>query len=160
MTRDRSAGVEDEARGGPSGRGPDSEEIESLRAENLRLRSAGEKRAGQRDAEVLHAHLGEAMAERDALRRQLERLLDERRREQLEHTATVAELQTQLSRASLAQPEAAQEASTISPARDEQLRFQALRQHLLEIHQREDHERKQKQLIPRLSRLWSRTGPR
>ena len=52
------------------------------------------------------------------------------------------------------------ERATISPARDEQLRFQALRQHLLDIHQREDQERKQKQLIPRLSRLWSRTGPR
>ncbi len=163
LARDRSAGIEDEARGGPARRGPDSEELESLLAENLRLKAACEKQAGRPDALALEAGLTESLKERDALRRQLERLQDEQRSEQLEHAATVADLQTQLSRASLARPEppeAAQEAATISPAPDERLRFQALRQHLLDIHQQELQERKQKQLIPRLSRLWSRTGPR
>jgi hypothetical protein len=147
---DRSTGVADEATPVPAGRGPDAEELESLRAENLRLRAACEEQA-------------EATAQRDALRSELDRLLDERRREQFEHAATVAEMQTRFSRASLARPEpseAAQGAPTISPAREEQLRFQALRQHLLDVHKQEEQERRQRQLIPRLSRLWSRTGPR
>jgi hypothetical protein len=163
LGRDRSAGVEDEATRVPAGRGPDSEELESLRADKPRLRAGCEEQAGRPDAEALAARLAESMAQRDALRSQLDRLLDERRREQLEHAATVAELQTRLSRASLVRPEppeAAEGAPTISPARDEQLRFQALREHLIEIHQREQQERRQRQLIPRLSRLWSRTGPR
>jgi hypothetical protein len=163
LAGERSAGVEDEARLVPADRGPNSEELESLRAENQRLRAAFAKQAGRPDAEALDARLLEATKERDALRQQLERLQDEQRREQLEHAATIAELQTQLSRASLARaepPEAAQGASTISPVREEQLWFQALRQHLLDIHEREEQERKQKQLIPRLSRLWSRTGQR
>ncbi len=163
LARGRPAGAGDEAGRPPAGRGPDSDELESLRAENLRLRAACAEHAGRSDAEALDARLAETIEQRDGLRRQLERLQDEQRREQLEHAATVADLQAQLSRASLAVHDPAgtvEGASSIPHARDEQLRFQALRQHLLDIHQREEQERKQKQLIPRLSRLWSRTGPR
>lgn len=158
LSGNRPADDQDEATQAPT-----SVEIESLRAENLRLRAACEEQAGRSVSESLDARLTETIQERDELRRQLERLQDERRREDLEHAATVAELQARLSRASLARPEPSgelEEPTPISPARDEQLRFQALRQHLIEIHEREEQERKQKQLIPRLSRLWSRTGPR
>jgi hypothetical protein len=163
IARLRAALAGDEARRVPAGRGPDSEELESLRAENMQLRAACGQQDGRPDAEALAARLAESMAQRDALRSQLDRLLDERRREQLEHAATVAELQTRLSRASLARPESPESApgeATVSPARDEQLRFQALRQHLLDIHRQEEQERRQRHLIPRLSRLWGRTGPR
>lgn len=161
--REALAGGRPAGAGETAGQGPDLEELESLRAENLRLRAACAGHAGLPDAEALDARLAEATEQRDGLRRELERLQDERRREQLEHAATVAELQAQVSRASLAAhnpPGTVEGASSIPHARDEQLRFQALRQHLLEIHQREEQERKQKQLIPRLSRLWNRTGPR
>jgi hypothetical protein len=161
------AGGEGDGERSAAGRVPDSEVIEALRSENLRLRAAWEELARRPAAEAPEARdarLAEAMEERDALRRQLEQIQDERRREQLEHGATLADLQAQLSRASLARaeppPEAAQETETVPRARDEQLRFQALRQHLLDIHQQEAQDRKQKQLIPRLSRLWSRTSPR
>jgi hypothetical protein len=155
----------DSERAAPDSR-PDSEVIEALRSENLRLRAACEglaKRSTIEPPESWEAKLAESLKERDALRRQVEQIQDERRREQLEHRAALAELQAQLSRVSLARPEppeAVQGAETIPHARDEQLRFQALRQHLLDIHQQEAAERKQKQLIPRLSRLWGRTGPR
>ena len=75
----------------------------------------------------------------------------------------MAELQARLSQASLTHaqgppPERAPEG--ISPERDIELRVRALRQHLLEVDQREKEERRQKHLVSRLSRLWSRTGPR
>ena len=101
------------------------------------------------DLAALERTLQQRLAEVEEARRQL-RAEAERQREEWS--------------ASLARPEppprAVAEAETIPRERDERLRFQALRQHLLDIHQREEQERKQKQLIPRLSRLWSRTGPR
>jgi hypothetical protein len=142
----------------------DSAVIEGLRSENLRLRAVCEeltKRLDTGPAETWEAQRDEVLKERDALCRQLLQIQDDRRREQLELRATVVELQGQLSRASLARPEQ-QSVGTgkDSNERDAELRIHALRQHLREVHQREEEERKQKQLIPRLSRLWSRTGPR
>lgn len=155
-----------EGRAAP-GLGPDPAAIDALRSENLRLRAALQElaeRGASAPSEPRDDRLAELQRECDALRRQLEQIRDERRREQLEHGAIVAELQAQLSRASLARPEpppqAPSEAEAASRARDEQLRFQALRQHLLDIHNQEEEEQRQKQLIPRLSRLWRRTGPR
>jgi uncharacterized small protein (DUF1192 family) len=156
--------------GRPSGpcAGPESDLVEALRAENLRLRAAWEewsRRPTSEPSETGAAHLAEVVKERDALRLQLEQVQDERRREQHEHTATLAELHAQLSRAALARPaepppQPAQGAEGPSRDRDVELRFRALRQHLLEIHQQEAEERKKKQIITRLSRLWNRTGPR
>jgi hypothetical protein len=164
-TDESAVGEGDEGRATPEG-GPDSEAIDALRSENLRLRAALQElaeRSAAGPSEARDDRFAETQQERDALRRQLEQIRDEQRREHLEHRAIVAELQGQLSRALLARPEpptqAASDAETTSRARDEQLRFQALRQHLLDIHQQEK-ERKQNQLIPRLSRLWRRTGPR
>ena len=72
-------------------------------------------------SESLEAKLAETLNERDQLRRQLEQIQDERKREQLEHEANVAELQAQLSQASLAQSGAAATAKTrrhLAPSRD------------------------------------------
>ena len=152
--------------GEPAASGPvaDPAVIEGLRSENLRLRAACEeltKRLDTEPAETWEAQRDEMLKERDALHRQLLQIQDDRRREQLELRATVVELQAQLSRASLARPEQQPtETGKDSRDRDAELRIHALRQHLREVHQQEEEERKQKQLIPRLSRLWSRTGPR
>src|SRR5262249_9042899 len=112
---------------------PDSEMIEALRSENLRLRAAWEELANRPTDEAPgtpDSRLAEVLEEQDRLHRQLEQIQDERRRELHEHRATVAEMQAQLSRASLVPTEppteAGHETKTISSVRDEQLRFQAL----------------------------------
>jgi len=162
-----------EASGAPDGRvtqgaGPDAGAVEALQNENLRLRAAWqdlvERSAAAADrTESLDAKLAETEKERHQLNRQLEQLQDETKRERLEHEATVAELEARLSQASLAPPPgplAAKSPEGISPELDIELRLRAMRQHLLEIDQREKEERSQKHLVARLSRLWSRTGPR
>jgi chromosome segregation ATPase len=146
---------------------PDANVVEALQAENLRLRAAWQELVERSSAadrsESLDAQLAETLNEQHQLRRQLEQIQDERKRERLEYQANVAELQTQLSQASLIEPEgppSVQGPEGISPNQDIELRLRALRQHLLETDQREKEERRQKHLISRLSRLWSRTGPR
>jgi DNA repair exonuclease SbcCD ATPase subunit len=160
------------ARGAHDGRvtpgpGPDANVVEALQAENLRLRAAWQElveRASAADrSESLDAKLAETLNEQHQLRRQLEQIQDERKRERLENEANVAELQARLSQASLIQPAgppSEKGPEGISADQDIQLRFRALRQHLVECDQREKEERGQKHLISRLSRLWGRTGPR
>jgi hypothetical protein len=171
VTRDQVANSS-EASAGPDARstqgsGPDADVAAALRAENLRLRAAWqelvERNAPADRSESWDAELAETLKEREQLRRQLEQVQDERKRERLEHEATVAELHARLSQASLTPPQGPPPEKSpegISPALDVELRFRALRQHLLEIDQREKEERRQKHLITRMSRLWSRTGPR
>ncbi|MFI5457479.1 MAG: hypothetical protein ACHRXM_18710 [Isosphaerales bacterium] len=147
------------------GSGPDVQVVKALQEENLRLRARQDivERTAAENSNALHSRLGEVQNERDERARQLEQVHDERRRERLEYETTVAELRTRLSEASLVQPEA-----TLSVKQPEchvrdmepDLRVRALRQHLLEIHQREEEDRRQRSLTGRLSRLWSRTGPR
>jgi hypothetical protein len=149
------------------GSGPDANALEVLQAENLRLRAAWqelvERTSSVDRSQSLEVKLAETLNEQDQLRRQLEQVQDERKREHLEHQANVAELQSQLSQASLIQSAAPpQEKSPegITPGQEIELRLRALRQHLLETDQLEKEERRQKRLVSRLSRLWSRTGPR
>jgi hypothetical protein len=147
--------------------GLDSTGVEALQAENVRLRAAWqelvERTAAAARSESLEVELAEALNERNQFRRQLEQIQDDMKRERLESEATVAELQARLSQASLAHPQGPppeQRSEGISSALDIDLRVRALRQHLLEVDQREKEEKRQKHLINRLSRLWSRTGPR
>jgi len=147
--------------------GLDSKGVEALQAENLRLRAAWqelvERTAAAAGSESLDAKLAEALNERNQFRRRLEQIQDEMKRERLEYKATVAELQARLSQASLTQPQgppSEKRPEGISSELDIELRVRALRQHLVEVDQREKEERRQKHLINRLSRLWSRTGPR
>jgi hypothetical protein len=150
---------------GPS---PDTNVVEALTAENLRLRAAWQElveRVSAADrSESLEAKLAGTLNEQQQLRRRLEQIEDERNRERLEHAAKVGELQARLSEASLIRPEGpppeTRRPEGISTELDVELRFRALRQNLLEIDQRAKEERRQKHLITRLSRLWSRTGPR
>jgi hypothetical protein len=146
---------------------PDANVVEALEAENLRLRAAWqelvERTAAADRSESLDAKLAETLNEQQKLRRQLEQIQDEGKRERLEYQANVAELEAQLSQASLIKPEGPRPEKGpegISPEQDIELRFRVLRQHLAETDQREKEERRQKRLISRLSRLWSRTGPR
>jgi hypothetical protein len=148
--------------------GDATQQLEDLRAENRWLRIALEESKKPHESgppAAPDSRLAEALAERDDIRRQLERIEDERRRERHEHTAALVELQAQLSRAALARPDEGKPPVREAPERNTgdrevDLRIRALREHLLEIHQREADARKQKQLLTRLSRLWNRTGPR
>ena len=148
--------------------GPDSSVVEAISAENLRLRAAWQElvertTAATEHSEAVDARLAEALQDRNQYRRQLEQIEDERKKERLEHQATVAELQTRLSQAALRKPDeppAEKKAEGISSELDIELRVRALRHHFQEVHEREKEERRQKQLTSRLSRLWSRTGPR
>jgi hypothetical protein len=146
---------------------PDAGLVETLQAENRRLRAAWrelmQKTAAAERSEALDAKLTETLKERDELRRQLEQIQDARRRERLEHEAAVAELQARLSHAALARPEELppdQRVEGLPRELDVDLRIRALRQHLVEMDQNEKEERNQKRLVARLSRLWNRTGPR
>jgi hypothetical protein len=132
------------------GAGAQAEAIEALQSENLGLRSALEelrREGGQAErSETLDVRLAETLAERDTLRSQVARLRDEMARERLEHQAALAELQSRLTRASLARPEdppraAGAPANGHARALDADLRIRELRHHLLEIHQREEEER-------------------
>jgi uncharacterized small protein (DUF1192 family) len=146
----------------------DATVVEALQAENLRLRAAWQEQRERASAAAarsvaMETKLVQSLAEQHQLRNQLEQIEDERKRERLEHEANVAELQARLSQTALARPQERppeKGAEAVSPERDIELRVRALRQHLVEIDEREKEERRQKQLITRLSRLWSRTGPR
>jgi predicted nuclease with TOPRIM domain len=149
------------------GAGPDANMVEALQAENLRLRAAWQElvqRSAAADrSESLDAKLAETLNEQHQLRRQLEQVQDEMKRERLLYQANVAELKSQLSQAALIQPTvppSEKEPEGISPGQEIELRLRALRQHLMETDQLEKEERRQKRLVNRLSRLWSRTGPR
>ena len=150
--------------------GVDASVVEALQAENLRLRAAWQELADRAPAAAqsaaLEAKLAETLNDRHQLRRKLEQVEDEKKRERLEHEATVAELRSRLSEMSQSPPPATQPQSKPAGSaheRDLDLRVRALRQHLQEIEERdrlEREERRQKNLVVRLSRLWSRTSPR
>jgi hypothetical protein len=166
------AAVTSEARGDHDDRvtekgGPTADLLEMLQAENCRLKAAWQElveRASADDrCDLLESKLAESASARQQLRCQLEQIQDRSKRERLEYEATVAELRAQLTQASLHQAQGLPRDTTvegISPALDIDLRIRALRQNLLEVDEREKEERRQKRLISRLSRLWSRTGPR
>lgn len=170
------AGASSEQAG--AGDAVDSGVVEALQAENSRLRAAWqelvERTAAVEDSQSAEAKLAESQRECVELRRRIEQIEDDRKREQLEHEAKAAELHARISQAPQTQAQAqtqtqTQEAPGEKKAdgqpreRDLDLRIRALREHLQEIEERERserEERRQKNLIVRLSRLWSRTGPR
>jgi hypothetical protein len=153
-----------------SGRAVDSGVLEALQSENLRLRAAWqelvERAASAEHSESLDARLAECLNERNQLRRKLEQVEDERKRDRREHNAAVMELQSRLTAASHAAahpPPPERHAEAGGRERDLDLRVRALRQHLQEIEEQERterEERRQKNLVVRLSKLWSRTSPR
>jgi hypothetical protein len=175
---DRLQGTLDQARTSPAAledldsrigndQGPGIEAVKALQLENDRLRAQWqemvERTAAADRAESLEAKLADTLNERHQFQRQLEQIQDQARRERLEYETTVAELNTRLSQAALNQcqgPTAESTPDRVSSALEIDLRVRALRQHLLEVDQREKEERHQRRLTTRLSRLWSRTGPR
>lgn len=99
-------------------------------------------------------------------RTQLSQVQDDRQRERREFEAEIASLRSQLSRASLVQGQAAPvetrevKGGDDSIALEVDMRIRAFRQHLQEIHNHESETKNQNRLNLRLSRLWSRTGPK
>jgi len=158
------AAAADDGQAHPRSR-PDAGVVEALQQENLRLRARQEivERTAATNSDALNSRLGELQNERAELLRQLDQVKDERKREGLEHEATLAELRTRLSQASLVHPQASRpipQPEEHTGELEPDLRIRALRQHLLEIHQRDEDVRRKRSLTTRLSQLWSRTSPR
>ena len=108
-----------------------------------------ERTAAADRSESLEAKLAETLNERHQLRRRLEQIQDEAKRERLEYETTVAELNARLSQASLIDsqgPTADNTPERISPELEIELRIRALRQNLIEVDEREKEERHQKRL--------------
>jgi uncharacterized small protein (DUF1192 family) len=146
----------------------DAAAIGILESENQRLRQLcqnleetikSEAQSLREAMEVRRCELEEARRERDLLR-------DERDRERREYEVAVASLRSQNSRAALAAHESEVHAtgsdtrSDMSSALEADIRIREFRQHLKEIHCHEAEARNHNRLGARLSRLWSRTGPR
>ena len=122
----------------------------TVKSETRSLRDAVE--AGRRELE-------EVRKERDCVQ-------DERDRERREYEIAIASLRSQSSRAALRAYESEahvtrpETTDTVSSALEADLRIREFRQHLKEIHNHEAEARSHNRLGARLSRLWTRTGPK
>ena len=122
----------------------------TVKSETRSLRDAVE--AGRRELE-------EVRKERDCVQ-------DERDRERREYEIAIASLRSQSSRAALRAHESEahvtrpETTDTVSSALEADLRIREFRQHLKEIHNHEAEARSHNRLGARLSRLWTRTGPK
>jgi hypothetical protein len=146
--------------------------VETLQAENVRLRSVCqelmERAAAAADrAESLNARMSVAVDEQNQLRRQLEQIEDERKCERLEYAANMADLQSQLAHTSLIQPVEPASPEVLEAIRpdldpndglDPDVCIRSLRRELIDV-QRQKQARRDKRLVNRIARLWSRTGP-
>ncbi len=139
-----------------------------LESENERLRQLcqdldqtvkSETRSLREAIEASRRELEEARKERDLVK-------DERDRERREYEIAVASLRAQTSRAALttreveAHPARAEGSGGVPSALEADLRIREFRQHLKEIHCHEAEARNRNRLGARLSRLWTRTGPK
>ncbi len=139
-----------------------------LESENLRLRQLcrdldetikSEARSLQEAMEAGRRELEQVRKERDSVQ-------DERDRERREFEIALASLRSQTSRAALSAHESDGQATRPNPgnavpsALEADLRIREFRQHLKEIHCHEAEARNHNRLGARLSRLWSRTGPK
>ncbi len=142
--------------------------IAILESENQRLRQLcqdhdetikSEARSRREAMEMARREIEEVRSERDLVK-------DERDRERREYEIAVASLRSQVSRAALTArenkgPATGSDASSDVPAALEaDIRIREFRQHLKEIHCHEAEARNRNRLGARLSRLWTRTGPR
>jgi hypothetical protein len=142
--------------------------ITALEAENRRLRQQHLELEENTKAENddLRGSLESAEQALAEARGELSKVQDDRDRERREFEIAMTSLRAQVSRASLVHPETKEDApaavATVeaSPALDADMRIRAFRQHLREIHMHESEARKPMGLSGRLSRLWSRTGPK
>ena len=107
-----------------------------------------------------------ARREIEEVRRERDLVQDERDRERREYEIAVASLRSQASRAAVTARESEGHAtrsdasSDVPSALEADIRIREFRQHLKEIHCHEAEARNRNRLGARLSRLWTRTGPR
>ncbi len=139
-----------------------------LESENQRLRQLcqdhdetikSEARSRREAMEMARREIEEVRSERDLVK-------DERDRERREYEIAVASLRSRVSQAALTArenkgPATGSDASSDVPsALEADIRIREFRQHLKEIHCHEAEARNHNRLGARLSRLWTRTGPR
>ena len=107
-----------------------------------------------------------ARRECEEIRGERDLVQDERDRERREYEIAVATLRSQASRAAASADESEGHAarsdasSDVPSALEADIRIREFRQHLKEIHCHEAEARNHNRLGARLSRLWTRTGPR
>ncbi len=146
----------------------DSAALAILESENQRLRQLCHDHDETIKSEVRAQHEAMEMArrERDEIRRERDLVQDERDRERREYEIAVASLRSQVSRAAVSahvsEGHAARSdaSSDVPSALEADIRIREFRQHLKEIHSHEAEARNHNRLGARLSRLWTRTGPR
>jgi hypothetical protein len=142
--------------------------VAALELENQQLRDARQEwarsSAAAAEVEPLRKLLLETTKDRDDLRRELQRLQDDRERERNEQEAELGALRSQLALKSIKRHEEQVESAALPASKpnvrleaDERIR--AFRQHLREIHDDEEQQRMKRGLAARLSRLWRHTGP-
>ena len=118
------------------------------------------------EARSLREAMEMARRELEEVRRERDLVQDERDRERREYEIAVASLRSQVSRAALSAHESEGHAtgsdasSDVPSALEADIRIREFRQHLKEIHCHEAEARNHNRLGARLSRLWTRTGPR
>jgi uncharacterized small protein (DUF1192 family) len=146
----------------------DAAALEFLETENQRLRQLCNQleETGTSDAQSLHEAIDLARRELEEVRKERDLVKDERDRERREYEIAVASLRSHASRAALAAHESENHATSLQTRSDvpsgleADIRIHEFRQHLKEIHSHEAEARNRKRLGGRLSRLWTRTGPR
>jgi uncharacterized small protein (DUF1192 family) len=146
----------------------DSAALAILESENQRLRQLCHDHDETIKSEVRSQREAMEMARRECeeVRKERDLIQDERDRERREYEIAVATLRSQASRAALTAHESEGHAarsdasSDVPSALEADIRIREFRQHLKEIHSHEAEARNHNGLGARLSRLWTRTGPR
>ena len=142
--------------------------VEVLEYENQRLRRAYDELARNavpsHEVDAIVTELQAVRKERDTHALELQRALDDRKRERNESEAALNALRSQLARETLRRQEEQVKSATSLPVSGDPLldpdqRIRAFREHLKEIHQDEAEQRMKRGLAARLSRLWHHTGP-
>jgi len=146
----------------------DSAALAILESENQRLRQLchDHDETIKSEAQSRREAMEMARRELEEVRREHDLVQDERDRERREYEIAVASLRSQVSRAAVSahvsEGHAARSdaSSDLPSALEADIRIREFRQHLKEIHSHEAEARNHNRLGARLSRLWTRTGPR
>jgi len=146
----------------------DSAALAILESENQRLRQLCQDldETVKSEASSLRELIEMGRRELEEVRKERDLVQDERDRERREYEIAVASLRSQASRAAASAHESESHAArpdaigNVSPALEADIRIREFRQHLKEIHCHEAEVRNRNRLTARLSRLWTRTGPK
>ncbi len=146
----------------------DGAAIAILESENGRLRQRCQDldEAIKSGAQSLREAMEMGRRELEDVRKERDLVQDERDRERREYEIAIASLRSLASRAAVSaqQGEArvarSDASSDVPSALEADIRIREFRQHLKEIHCHEAEARNNNRLTARLSRLWTRTGPK